>query len=236
VVDITPQTRLQVVSPLLRDARAGLMADGPYDVSGRGYSLTVTGKSTENLLGYETAVYAVQPRPGRIGYAIAPLYADRHIQGKTGRTSQPAANHFRFGNDAAFYRLIYKSWQTEFTALFIAARTPAELDQRTKILEASGVSASCEKLDNKMCIPIPRAVAVHPMISVSVNGAEVLVYRGGNVFQAIRKAGEQEPNRVLPQLQISKPWNGRLIALAFDPADDAILKLVLRGGETISWK
>ena len=49
------------------------------------------------------------------------------------------------------------------TALVIAARTPAELDQRTRTLEASGAAASCEKLDGDMCIAIPKAVAVHPL-------------------------------------------------------------------------
>jgi hypothetical protein len=214
----------------------GLMADGPYTIKGEGYSLQVTGKSTENVLGYETALYAVQPNAIRIGTTIAPLYADRSIQGKTERTPRPSFNYFHFPAAAAFYRLFYKSEQNDFTALVIGARTPAELDQSTRILEASGASASCEKLEGEMCIAIPKEVAVHPLVPVTVNGAEILVYRGGTVFQAIRRAGEQKPETVLQRLTVYKPWNGRLIAVAFDPADPTILKLVLRGGETISWK
>jgi hypothetical protein len=235
-VEIDPQMRLQVVSPFLREAGVGLMADGPYTIKGEGYSLTVTGKSTENVLGYETALYAVQPKATRIGCTIAPLYADRNIQGKIERSLRPSFNYFHFPADAAFYRLFYKSEQNDFTALVIGARTPAELDQRTKTLQASGASASCEKLDGEMCIAIPKAVAVHPLIPVNVNGSEVLMYRGGTVFQAIRRAGEQQPDTVLPRLTVYKPWNGRLIAVAFDPSDASILKLVLRGGEAISWK
>jgi hypothetical protein len=235
-VEIDPQMRLQVISPFLREAGVGLMADGPYTIKGDGYSLTVTGKSTENVLGYETALYAVQPNATRIGSTIAPLYADRNVQGKTERTPRPSFNYFHFPADAAFYRLFYKSEQNDFTALIIGARTPADLDQRTRILEASGASASCEKLDGGMCIAIPKEVAVHPLVTVTVNGAEVLMGRGGSVYQAIRRSGEQQPDTVLPRLTVYKPWNGRLIAVAFDPSDASILKLVLRGGETISWK
>jgi hypothetical protein len=32
------------------------------------------------------------------------------------------------------------------------------------------------------------------------------------------------------------PWNGRLVAVAFERSDEGILKLVLKGGENISWQ
>lgn len=235
-VDVGRYSRLQVVSPVWRQPGMGLMAEGPYTVTGSGYSLHVTGKSTENLLGYETALYAVQPKVRGIGYMIAPLYAELRIQEKSEHKPQPFINYFQLPADAAFYRMFYKSGQNDYTALIVAARTPAELEQRTRILDASGASASCAKLNGEMCITIPKAVAVNALISVSVNGAEVLVQQGGTVFQAIWRAGERQPKAILPQLKIYKPWNGRLMAVSFDPADTAILQLTLRGGEIISWK
>ncbi|MFN0102197.1 MAG: hypothetical protein ACKV2U_08915 [Bryobacteraceae bacterium] len=234
IVDLGSQTRLKVVSPFLRSPELGLMADGPYSITaGSGYNLKITGKSTENVLGYETAIYAFQPVIGRAGHWIVPLYADRHIQGKTERTGQPVVNQFRFLTDARFYRIFYKSSQTSFTAYLIAARTPAEMEQYTRTLNAS---SNCEKLGSEICIAIPRNVAVHPMVSVSVNGAEVLIPRGGTVFQAIRLAGVVKPDTVLSQLSVFKLWNGRLVRVQFNPADDMILRLVLRGGETVSWR
>src|SRR5277367_4461251 len=212
-------------------------ADGTNDLH-----LIVTGKYTENLLGVETSVYAVQPRIAQAGYTITPLYADRRIQkeagAETGGTpgatlehrAQPAINYFKFSDDAAFYRLFYKSSQTDFTGLLIAGRTPAELDQNHKILEASGGSASCETLGGGMCVAFPKDVAVNPMVSVTVNGAEVLVRRGALVAWAMGAAGQRQPNAVLRTLTISKPWNGRLMPVAFDPGDGAILNLPLRGG------
>ncbi len=233
-VDVGPEMRLQVVSPLWKKPGVGSMADGPYSVTASGHSLTV--KSTDNLLGYETALYSLHPRTGGIGYSIDPLYADRHVDGKVDRTAQPVTNYFRFPLDAGFYRIFYKSGQNEYTALMLAGRTPSELDRANKILDASGASASCANVEGGMCIAIPKAVAVQPFLPVTVNGVEVLVFRGGTVFQAIRRAGELQPNRVVAQLRVYKPWNGRLAAVTFDRSDDAILKLVLRGGETISWK
>jgi hypothetical protein len=235
IVDIGARTVLKVVGPLLRDPAAGIIADGPTTVTGTGNSLTVTGRFTDNLIGYETAFYSVEPVANRIGYAIKALYADRHVGGKVDRTAQPAVNHFRFPSDAAFYRLIYKSWLTEFTALMLAARTPAELDQQTRMLERDGTTASCEKLAG-MCIPIPKAVAVHPMTSIEVNGAETFVPRGATVLYAIRTSGAEKPESVLAQLSVGKPWNGKPVPVKFAATDAAILKLVLQGGETIRWK
>jgi hypothetical protein len=132
--------------------------------------------------------------------------------------------------------LLYKSGQTDFTGLVVAGRTPAELDQRTRVLEASGDSASCGKLGAEMCIAIPKDVAVNPLVSVTVNGAEVLVTRGAWVAGAIQAAGERQPKTLLRALTISKPWNGRMMPVAFDPQDAAILNMPLRGGEVVSWR
>jgi hypothetical protein len=57
--------------------RQGTPADAPIlnasSLTGGGNSLTLTLKSTPNLVGYETAWCALQPKNGRIGFAIAPL-------------------------------------------------------------------------------------------------------------------------------------------------------------------
>lgn len=87
-----------------------------------------------------------------------------------------------------------------------------------------------------MCIAIPKDVAVNPLVSVTVNGAEVLVTRGAWVAGAIQAAGERQPKTLLRALTISKPWNGRMMPVAFDPQDAAILNMPLRGGEVVSWR
>jgi len=236
VVDLGAESRISVVTPLLREEGKGIMAEGPSTVTGSGNSLTVTGKSTDNLLGYETTIYALQPRPGQAGFAIVPLYTDRNVQGATERRPGPVTNYFRFPAGAAWYGLFYKADPNDFTALAVAARTPAELQRSIQTLRASGASASCQMLRDAMCIAIPREAGVNPLVHVTVNGAEVLVPRGATVFNAILTSGERQPNRVLPNLTVSKPWNGRPIPVTFDRADGAILQLGLRGGEAIAWR
>jgi len=233
--DLGTYSRLRVVSPLWRKPGVGLMAEGPYTISGEDYTLTVTGKSTDNLTGYETTTYAVQPKTMQAGYTITPIYTDRHIEGKTERRPQPAVNYLRLPASAGFYRLFYKSWKNDFTAILVGARTPAELDERIKILQATGASASCETLHNDMCVVIPKDVGVVSLVSVTVNGTDMSVRRGTTVFDAINEGGEPVPSSVLPTLAVYKPWNGLSMPVAFDHAGDGILRLPLEGGEAISW-
>src|ERR1700676_5609446 len=88
-LDITPQMRIEVLSPILRPG-ADTSTLGQPETSGAGNSITVNLKSSPDLLGYETASYAVQAKPRGIGLDITPLYADRHIGGDTERRTQPA--------------------------------------------------------------------------------------------------------------------------------------------------
>src|SRR5712691_10978090 len=114
--------------------------------------------------------------PKRIEFTIAPLFAELHIGGEIKRRPQPATNYFQFPAEAAFYRLLFQAEQTDFTALVIAARTRAELDQRIKTLEAG--TASCAKVNGELCVTIPMLVAVNQLLPVAVNGREVLVRWG----------------------------------------------------------
>lgn len=220
--DIETPVRLQVVSPILRGDAA---PEAPLEVSGSGNSLTVTTKAPVNQIGYETAVYAVQPKASGVGFSIAPLYADRHVQQEVEHVGQPAVNHLQFPPAAAFYRLFFKSDQTDFTALVIAGSTRAELEKNV---------SSCDPSD-RMCIAIPRRVAINQVVPVTVNGAEVMVRWGANIAEAIRNSGEMRPEVVLNRLTVSRLYRGQPRPVEFDRGSPAILGLVLTGGEVISW-
>jgi hypothetical protein len=234
-IDITSQMRIQVVSPIIREGSA---PDSPIlesvETSGRGNSLTVGIKSSANLLGYETASYTVQTKPNGSGLSIVPLYADRHIGDETERRPEPATNYFQFPADAAFYRVFYEAQQTEYAAIIIAARTRAELERRTKIL-ATGM-ASCDKLNNELCVAVPKQVAINGLVPVTVNGTPTFVTWGTNIGGAIRAAGERQANFTLPKLAVYKLYNGKPVGVEFDHANPAIFNLIVSGGEVISWK
>jgi hypothetical protein len=233
-LDITPQMKIQVVSPILKE---GATLKDPIleeKASGKGNSLEVVITSTDNLLGYETAMYTVQPKTGGMGVSIVPLYADRHIGDETERRPEPATNYFRFPPNAAFFRVFYEAEQTEYAALVIAAPTRAHLDRLTKMLESS--AASCEKLNNELCAAVPKQVAINGLVPVTVNGGQTWLTWGTNVGSAVRATGYQDANLVLPKLAVSKLYQGKLVSVEFDHANPAILNLIVTGGEVISWK
>ena len=231
--DLVPPARLEVVSPILRDPtdKADLFTAVEPPV-GTDAVLNLTLKSSDNLIGYETAVYTV--RPSGSGYAVALLYADRHIARETQRISQPATNYFSFAPDAAFYRLFMKSGQTDFTALVLAASSRAELDRETALLDAG--AASCDRLPAAHCVVIPRPVAINAVAPVTINGFETLIRWGANVGEAIRSTGVREPQTVVAQLAVSRSYHGRPTPIDFDRTSPAILRLPLMGGEAISWE
>jgi hypothetical protein len=234
-IDITSQMRIQVLSPIVSE---GVAPDSPIlesvETSGRGNSLTVGIKSSAHLLGYETALYAVQTKTGGVGLSIVPLYTERHIGDETERRPIPATNYFQFPADAAFYRVFYEAQQTEYAAIIIAAPTRAELERRTKIL-GTGM-ASCEKLNNELCVAVPKQVAINGLVPVTVNGSQTFVTWGTNIGGAIRAAGERQANLLLPRLAVYKSYHGKPVAVEFDHANPAIFNLIVSGGEVISWK
>jgi hypothetical protein len=228
-VDLGPETRLQVVSPILRE---GAPPDAPIvDVSsltGEGNSLTLTLKSTPNLVGYETAWYALQPKAGQIGFAITPLSAEKHIQGKIEPSTAPATNYLKFAPQASYYRLFYKADQGEVVEVVLAAATRAELDRQTQAFNSD--SALCARVPSQMCVVIPKRVALNPFLVVTVNGRGTTVPMGSTVGAAIHFG------RVPPDLKVYKPYAGEPVPVEFDRSGTEILGLVLNGGEKISWK
>jgi hypothetical protein len=226
--DLIPPVRFEVVSPILRDDNA---PDDPIEVSGQGTVLNVTVKSSDNLVGYEKALYAVEHRSTGPGFDIVPLRAERHIDQRVEQTAQPATNYFHFPPEAAFYRLIVKSGATGYTALVVAAPTRGELEQRAALFDSG--SGSCTTLNSRFCVAIPRRVAINAVVPITVNGAEVMVLWGANLGAVVRSAGR--PEQILPNLTVSRLYNGRPTPLDFDRSNSSILRLPLMGGEVISW-
>lgn len=231
-LDVLPRSRLHVLSPIVREPGAPILV-GPSSVSGDDHQLTLTFRSTDNLLGYEIAWYEVQARPGAAGSIIVPLSAEARIGSDVRHGDSPAVNYFRFPAAAGFYRLFYEADQTDFTALIVAADSSAELEQRSRVLEAG--PAACSRLPGGWCATIPKDVAVNLLLPVTVNREEVLVAWGATVANAIRAAGEPQPSSILQRLEVQKPYRGRATPVKFDPASRAILDMILTGGEIISW-
>ena len=228
-VDLGPETRLQVVSPILRE---GASPDAPIldtsNLTGEGNRLALDLKSSPNLVGYETAWYAVQPKAGQIGFDITPLSAEKHIQGKVEPAAAPATNYLKFEPQAAYYRLFYKADQGEVVEVVLAAPTRAELDRQTQAFSSD--PALCAQVPTQTCLVIPKRVAVNPFLVIAVNGSETTVPVGSTIRAATHL------DRVPPDLKVYKLYAGKAVPVEFDRASPEILGLVLNGGERISWK
>ena len=235
VVEIHPNVRLQIMTPIMAE---GVSPDAPIieaaTVTGNGTTLNVDARFTENLLGYETTWYSVQPKKQFPGVSVTPFATERHVNNQTVKVPSPIHNYFESLNGISFYGLFYKGGQTEFTALIVGGTSKADFDRRIKLLE--GGVASCQALNNEMCVTIPKRAAINPMVSVTVNRKETFLHWGANVRNAIEAGGENQASVVLPQVRIMKSFRGRSTPLEFDRTDPAVLNLILMGGEEISWK
>jgi hypothetical protein len=235
-VDLDGQTRLEVVSPLRRDPALGIL-EGPIGVTESDSGLTLTAKSVDDLIGYEKTLYELQSKMGQRGYKILPVSSVLHTLagGADEHKANPSTNYFEFPREAAFYRLFYESWRNDFSAMVIAAPTPAELDRLTAKFESRGASASCEDLQTRMCVQIPKDVAVNPSVAITVNQAQMLVTRGATLRQVLVMAKAGNPDTAVPRISVLKSWRGRRIPVSFDRTDPEILSLPMYGGEIISW-
>ena len=236
-IDLGPQNELQVVSPVLKQ---GTPSDAPIlettSVTGNGGQLSVTVKSSPNLIGYETAWYAFRLKPDGSGSTIAPLGAERTIAGKKEPAAGPATNWFQFPAQAGYYRMFYKTDPADngITEIVIGAATPADLDRLTQAMGAD--NATCDKSGSTMCVVVPRQVAVNPFLHATVNGADMRLNLGSSVRLAILAGGGSPRPADVPNLVVLKPYAGKLTPLEFSHSSPAIFDVVLLGGESISWK
>jgi hypothetical protein len=191
-------------------------------------------RAPPNLAGYEVGWYLAQQRPDG-GLRVVPLSAERHIfDGATEKGREPSFNWFNFSPQAGFYRVFYKAHPTDYTELIVAAPTSAELERESEAITAG--ASSCEALDRGRCVAIPKDVAINGFLPVTINRAVIMVPWRATVGQALRQAGERNPNAILPKMRIYRLNEGKPVALTFDHSHSAVLGLTITGGEIISWE
>jgi hypothetical protein len=227
-VDLGPEIRLEVNSPITRDG-------APPIESSRIEGLTVEVKTSAGLLGFEKAWYAVRPKPGgAAGSEIVPLSAERHIGGNTEAVAEPARNYFLFPPDTGFYRLFYKTDEGMTRIVVAGARTRSDLQRATQA--AVSATDTCKSFEEGRCVVLPQHVGANPDVVAIVNGQEIPLPVGSSVGTAIQAGGEKDPHSILPQLRVRRLYNGKPVAVEFDRSSQEILAMPLFGGEEISWR
>ena len=238
-VELGAENRLQTTAPIMKSGNwldAGVMEIA--SVTGSDRSISVDMRTSDELLGVETAWYTLRPKAEGAGTTIVPLSAEQSVNGKTEPAAGPLRNYFQFAPEIGFYRLIYKAdvgGKGVLTEIVVGAPDRMELDRRTqRVLNDFDI---CKVSDPSLCVVIPRHVALNPYLAVTVNGEETRLGVRATVRGAIfRGGGPQNAEEVLPRLSVRKPFGGKLVPVEFDRGSGAILDMPLLGGESISWK
>jgi hypothetical protein len=191
-------------------------------VSGDGGHIQLDLKLSPSVRGFETSEYAVRRKPSG-GFFFAPISVERKYPDRVEQAAAPLVDYLQFPASAAFFRLIYKAEDNGVTAVVLGAATHAQLD-----LANCGQGAAC--------ITLPKAVAINPVVSVTVNGTEMTFGVGMRIWNAVMKGGVRRPPDVLPTLKVWRPYGGRLTSVEFNPASEDILNMKLSGGESIAWQ
>ena len=170
-IDIQAGWRLTVVSPILKS--------GGYTPE-----VALTSKQTAmrlhflagpDLLGYETAHYAVKGQRGgrvRVEFSSAQVVRDGKAEGQ----SRPIRRLFQDAHRPSYLRLIYlvRVSQADHNMAVIAARRLDALDSLTRQVEANPCDA-CKFGRFASCSWIPEGIAVRPEALKAIRGIQTWV-------------------------------------------------------------
>ncbi len=263
--DLLPGYRVRVVSPVFREGAPpdAQTTVGKQTVEEKPGGLTVSVQTSPDLIGYEMAWYAVEPRPEG-GSRIVPQYADFHHEGEITRQPAPRVKHLDFDRQMAYFRMLVMARRmtdsNDHDIFLLAAPTQPLLEQRTRALEAG--NSSCQSSagrssnpgtpigepqaatpdsavvraaeDQTTCTIAPSQVAVVAFIPVRVQGKEVLVHPGATLAGALQEAGA-DIDQALPTLVARKPYGRRLAPVRALGEKTDLLRLPLTGAEEIAW-
>ncbi len=229
--DLGPEYRLFSAGPILRE---GAKPNAPAIVSTEAANVTV--KASPDLIGVETAWYAIQPNANRDGMRIVFLSAEDRIGDQISHPDKPRVDYLHFSDHAAYYRFFLHTAvsQSDHLAIVLGASTREELrDQTNRLLSDPDVCAKAAA--SGMCGEAPFGSALSPALVAIVNGQEVAIRDGWTVRGALQAAGVSKPDSVLPTLQVKRFYDGRRVPVTFDHTQTDILDLALSGREEIHW-
>lgn len=169
-VDVQPQWRLRVVTPILKSGgyvleTLGAKTDGK----------TVTVDSGGDFLGYEIAYYAVQPRP-RGGVRIDFTAAEATRNGVTTPQTKSIAPLFKLPRSARYVRLIYliRVSQVDHDMAVVAAPDIGRLNALTLRVQA-GPGSACQDSRDGSCSWVPQGISIRPEVERTASGVTTWV-------------------------------------------------------------
>jgi len=151
-----------------------LLKSGGYKLRAAGEQVsgnTLTVAAGDELEGFETATYAVEPKAGG-GVQIAFVNAEATRKGQSAPQPIPVMPLFRLPSDARFVRLLYltRVSAADHDMAVVAAGNTGALERLTAEVQASQLA--CKTDSQAFCEWIPPGIAVRPETRTSEGGAE----------------------------------------------------------------
>lgn len=218
-IDVQDPFRMKVVVPLLKP---GLTEK----------------KEPSDVLGFETAWYAVRPGLRNTGYRLMAEMVETNMRGQVTMSATPTKAKVELADKFQFFRIFFLTRRSvmDHDILLLGARDKESLEKDTALIKKDG-EESCRTLSDEKaaCLQVPRDSAVSAELRVKAKDRYVYVPINGTLNDVLRAAKVARPADVLPTLKITRPFEKTLVAVQFDATKPDILTLVLIGGEEISW-
>lgn len=218
ILDLTPDFRLQIGSPLYTPGSTHV---------------------TEHLIGHETAYYVLRPAENDDRLRVSLASVTETLTRQPPVEESVSKNGLSFPQSFNHIRLLFRT-RTDATvrasiATLLFTEDPSKLDEATTQRESSSVD-SCESVtvSGVTCMTIPPSFGVAPELRVRVNGKDVYVVVGGALYGALGSRASE--NDILKTLQVRRLYQGHLIPIQFDSTSSDILRLVLTPGDDLTWQ
>jgi hypothetical protein len=227
-IDIDPGFFLKVVSPLLRAGSKDMKLEAEIP----GQFGVVRVKASDDLEGFETSYYAVEAIGSTVVFRLVSVEHNR--AGKIASPAIPAGFRLEPPGGPRNFRVLFlrRRSDSDRNLTLLGAGSRAELEAAQERMEsAADPMAACRDERSSWCQASPRLSAIAPVLRVTVNGKSVFVGIRGTVSEAIRAAGFTPQERIWV---VERPWQGRLLPVDAAPRPEALLDLVLLGGERIT--
>jgi len=211
-VDLTPDFRLKVVSPVRS-------ADG-----------------TKEIVGYQIAYYrlAAAPKDARVKISLGSISTGEAKAVQEGESA--SAGPLVFPTSFMFFRLLLRtaSSPTDYLATILIADDEATLSKATSRFETErDPSCAVLAMPGVTCVTPAPDVSINVEFGVSVNRNQVFVALGGTVSNAMQST--RAASGIPATLRIRRRFRGHLRTIKFDPASQDILRFMLMPGDEISW-
>lgn len=150
----------------------------------------------------------------------------------------PAAMAMPLEGPARYFRLFFylRRSDADHDVALLTAATHSALEAATHILLT--VPGSCSQLQvaDAECLVAPAESGLDAEVAVQVNGRTTTVPLPATVEQALQAAGGPPAESLLRRLHVSRTWRGREIPVVCGGPRCSLPRLILSGGERITWK